>query len=233
MRGLAVALLLVAAPLQAAGWPDGIPGAEVGRMVRAAMAGAGLEPPGFADPVRAFPPCAADPAISPRAGSWATADLRCASPSWVRSLRTGADPVARIAATEAQHDGPPVVTVRHSLARGAMIGPGDVVLEPGPARAAEGMFTDPAAVIGRRTRMALGEGQPLLVRQLEPAWLVEKGNPLSLTAAAGGLMVSAPAEALEDGQLGDVIRVVNLSSRREVKAVVTGENIVTAQTNMR
>jgi flagella basal body P-ring formation protein FlgA len=33
--------------------------------------------------------------------------------------------------------------------------------------------------------------------------------------------------------MGDVIRVLNLSSQREIKAVVTGKNSVTAQTNMR
>jgi flagella basal body P-ring formation protein FlgA len=54
-----------------------------------------------------------------------------------------------------------------------------------------------------------------------------------LVASAGGLSVSAPAEALEDGGMGDVIRVLNLSSQREVKVVVTGQNSVMAQTNMR
>jgi flagellar basal body P-ring formation protein FlgA len=73
----------------------------------------------------------------------------------------------------------------------------------------------------------------VLLRQLEPVWLIAKGNPVVLVATAGGLAVSAPAEALEDGGMGDVIRVLNLSSQREIKAVVTGKNSVTAQTNMR
>ncbi|WP_338401960.1 flagellar basal body P-ring formation chaperone FlgA [Paragemmobacter straminiformis] len=227
-------LVLTALPAGAGGWPEGIPGAEVGRMVREAMVAAGQAVPGFADPVRRFPPCAAAPAVSPRAGSWATADLRCAAPVWLRSVRTGAQPAARAKpdAPEAAL-GPKVVTLTHSLARGAMIGAGDIGLAPMPERAVDGIFTDPAMVIGRRAKVGLGEGQPVLARQLEPVWLVEKGNPLSLTASAGGLSVSAPAEALENGALGDVIRVMNLSSRREVKALVTGPNIVTAQTNMR
>jgi flagella basal body P-ring formation protein FlgA len=72
-----------------------------------------------------------------------------------------------------------------------------------------------------------------MLRQLEPDWMVAKGNPVVLMASAGGLSVSAPAEALEDGGMGDVIRVLNLSSQREVKVVVTGQNSVMAQTNMR
>lgn len=239
-RGVAV-LLLAASPVWA-GWPDGVPGAEVGRMVRDAMAAAGVGTGEFADPVRGFPACDGDVAVSPRVGGWATAEVRCASPVWVRAIRTGAgnsgaDFGAEFGTTRQGGGGgggePDVVTLVRSVAKGAVIGVGDVALRPMGARGVDGIFTDPAAVIGRRARAHLGEGQAVLVRQLEPDWLVEAGAPLVLTAVAGGLAVSAPAEALEDGVLGDVIRVINLSSRREVKALVTGRNIVTAQTNMR
>ena len=67
-------------------------------------------------------------------------------------------------------------------------------------------------------------------------WAIDRWPKAQLgfgLAAAGGLAVSAPAEALEDGGMGDVIRVLNLSSQREVKVVVTGQNSVMAQTNMR
>lgn len=226
-------LVLAAGPCFGAGWPDGISGAEAGRMVRAAMQAAGQPAPEFADPVRGYPACDADPVVGPRAGSWATAELRCAAPLWVRSLRTGAEPAVTIAKDTPVAEGPMVVTLLRSLPKGAMIGAGDVALRPAPVRVVDGVFSAPEMVVGRRARMALGEGQPVTVRQLEPVWLVEKGNPLSLVATADGLQVSAPAEAQEDGQLGDVVRVRNLSSGREVKAVVTGTNIVTAQTNMR
>lgn len=224
---------LLAAPAFA-GWPEGLPGAEAGRLVRAAMQAAGAGAPAFRDPVRGFPPCAADPVVVPRDGSWATAEVRCAAPPWVRAIRTGAEPlVQRASAAKPVATGPAVVTLVRSLGRGAMVTAEDIVLRPMSERGVDGIFTDPAAVIGRRVRVPVGEGQPVLLRQLEPDWLVEAGNPLSLTAEAGGLMVSAPAEALENGQMGDVIRVLNLSSQREVKGLVTGKNIVTVQTNMR
>lgn len=246
---MALLVWLMAQPVWA-GWPEGVPGAEAGRMVREAMAAAGEAAAGevaagevavarFADPVRGFPPCAGDPVVTPRGGSWATAELRCASPAWVRAIRTGAEPVAQVALRDAGAVADPmlarsmVVTLVRGVAKGAVIAAGDVVLRQMSGRGVSGIFSDPAEVVGRRARGYLGAGQPVLLRQLQPAWLVETGNPLALTAAAGGLQVSAPAEALEDGRLGDVIRVLNLSSGREVKAVVTGANIVAAQTNMR
>lgn len=233
MRGLAV-LLMAATPAVAMDYAGGVPGAEVGRLVRAAMEAAGETVPDFADPLRAFPPCEGVPEVVPRQGSWATAEVRCAAPVWSRAVRTGAGaPVPATVAAAPADQGPMVVTLARSVARDMVLTAEDLTLAPAGARTPDGIFTDPAHVIGRRTRAALGEGKPVLLRQLEPVWLVARGNPVVLVAEGGGLAVSTPAEALDDGAMGDVIRVTNLSSGRELKAVVTGKNTVTAQTNMR
>lgn len=230
--------MMLAAP---AAWPvaamdfgAGVPGAEVGRMIRAAMAEAGEPVPDFADPQRAFPPCNTAPMVRPRQGSWSTAEVVCDAPVWSRAVRTGAmAPAVQATAPAPEDEGPMVVTLARSVPRGAMLTAEDLTLASAGARGPDGIFTNPADVIGRRTKAAIGEGRPVLLRQLEPVWLIAKGNPVVLVATAGGLAVSAPAEALEDGGMGDVIRVLNLSSQREIKAVVTGKNSVTAQTNMR
>ena len=235
MRVLALGLMLgfnLAGPLAAMDYAGGVPGAEVGRLVRDAMAAAGEAVPDFADPVRAFPPCAEVPVVMPRQGSWATAEVSCAAPVWSRAVRTGAAPLATVA-READTAERMVVTLARSVARGVVLTAEDITLAPAGARIPDGIFTKPEEVIGRRTRAAIGEGRAVLLRQLEPDWMVAKGNPVVLMASAGGLSVSAPAEALEDGGMGDVIRVLNLSSQREVKVVVTGQNSVMAQTNMR
>lgn len=230
-----LAFLLMATPAVAMEYAQGVPGAEVGRLVRAAMEAAGETVPDFADPLRAFPPCEGVPDVAPRQGSWATAEVRCAAPVWSRAVRTGAGaaPVAQTVAAEPADEGPLVVTLARSVAKDVVLTAEDLTLAPAGARTPDGIFTDPADVIGRRTRAAMGEGKPVLLRQVEPVWLVARGNPVVLVAEGGGLAVSAPAEALDDGGMGDVIRVTNLSSGREVKAVVTGKNTVTATTNMR
>lgn len=233
MLGLMLAVP-AAMPAGAAEFASGVPGAEVGRMIRTAMAEAGELVPDFADPVRAFPPCEAAPLVRPRQGSWATAEVICDAPVWSRAVRTGAmTPALPAAAPVPEEAGPMVVTLARSVPRGAMLTAEDITLAAAGPRGPDGIFTNPADVIGRRTKAAIGEGKPLLLRQLEPVWLISKGNPVVLVAKAGGLAVSAPAEALDDGGMGDVIRVLNLSSQREVKAIVTGKNSVTAQTNMR
>lgn len=226
----AILWLALATPLGAAGFPDGVPGAEVGRIVRAALAEAGqlAEMP---DPLRPFPACNSAPMAAPRAGHWATVELTCPAPRWSRALRTGIGPAVAPAASAAP--APQAVTLALSLPKGAVVTEADLTLADAAGHSADQTFRSTAEVIGRRLKAALGAGKPLLQRHLEPLWLVEAGAPLVLVAMAGGLEVSAPAEAMDSGALGDVVRVLNRASGREVKAVVTGPNRVAAQTNIR
>jgi len=230
---LALLAMVLMAPPAVAGYPDGVPGAEVGRLVRAALAEAGVDV-AVTDPIRPYPACDATPKVGPRDGSWTNAEITCAAPRWQRVLRTGAGPVPRITLTpEMPAPGPMALVLRRSLSRGAPIAAEDLELVALDALAPDQTFTDPADVIGRRLKLSLGAGKPVLTRHLEPLWLVQSGAQVVLVARAGGLVVSAPAEARDAGQTGDVVRVVNLSSGREIKAIVTGPNIVTAQTNIR
>lgn len=221
---------LSAAPLWA-GYPDGVPGADVGRIVRAAMASAGVTGD-LADPLRPFPACSTIPTAAPRAGDWATAELTCPAPRWSRAIRTGATPVLPVGAAEpaALVDS---VTLARSLPKGAVIAASDLTVAQIAGLSPDQTFRTVDEVAGRRLKAALGAGKPVLQRHVEQRWLVEAGAPVVLIAATGGLDVSAPAEALEHGALGDVVRVTNRSSGREVKAVVTGPNRVAAQTNIR
>ncbi len=229
----AVLILMLAAKAALAGYPDGVPGAEVGRLVRAALSAAG-EKASVTDPIRPYPPCDAAPVVTGQGGAWGNVEITCAAPRWQRVLRTGLGPVPRITLTpEEPAEQPKALTLRRSLAKGAPIGAEDIELAPMAGLGPDQVFTDPADVVGRRLRQGLGAGRTVLARHLEPRWMVTPGAPLVLVAQAGGLSVSAPAEARDAGGEGDVVRVVNLSSGREVKAIVTGPNTVTAQTNMR
>lgn len=232
MRAVAL-ILMLSTKAALAGYPDGVPGAEVGRLVRAALDSAGVTVE-LTDPIRPYPPCDAAPVVTAKDGTWGNAQITCAAPRWQRVLRTGLGPVPRITLTRHEPaERPLALTLRRSLAKGAPIGADDLELAPIAGLSPDQVFKDPADVVGRSLRQSLGAGRTVLARHLEPRWMVTPGAPLVLVAQAGGLSVSAPAEARDAGGEGDVVRVVNLSSGREVKAVVTGPNTVTAQTNMR
>jgi flagella basal body P-ring formation protein FlgA len=125
------------------------------------------------------------------------------------------------------------VILNRSLPKGAIVTDADLTMAQIAGLSPDQTFRSINDVAGRRLKSALGAGKPVLQRHVEPLWLVEIGAPVVLIASAGGLEVSAPAEAIEPGGMGDLVRVLNLASGREVKAVVTGPNRVTAQTNIR
>jgi len=73
-------------------------------------------------------------------------------------------------------------------------------------------------IVGARTKRALNAGQILTQNDL---CLVCKGDVVTISGVANGLSVTTQATALQDGTLGDDVRVQNLQSKRVVSAQIT------------
>ena len=61
---------------------------------------------------------------------------------------------------------------------------------------------------------------------LRPAKLIKRGNSVVFNILARGMLVSATMEALEDGRMGDQIKLLNPSSGKTVVGTVIGVNEV-------
>jgi len=72
-------------------------------------------------------------------------------------------------------------------------------------------------------------GTALSWRHLTPRLAVRQGALVDVVAREGLLSVSLKAQALEDGKIGETIRLRNLQSRREFAAQVTAENVLQIQ----
>lgn len=193
-------------------------------MIRTAMAQAGVEPPTMAAPVRALPTCDQAPKITPKAPDWALVELTCAAPSWSRLLRTGAPSVAAAGldrSSPALH-GVPVMTVARPVQQGGRISAADLVLAPvagiDPAQAIQA----PEQALGRRLRVALGPGQPLLERHLDPLQDIEEGQEVVVLVETGIITVSQTAIAVTGGRAGDLIRLQPASGTKIIEAVILG-----------
>lgn len=69
----------------------------------------------------------------------------------------------------------------------------------------------------------LPEGTPLRSQDIRPALLVRRGHEVSMTwEPTPGFHVSARLEAMQDGRMGETIRLVNRDSGRVITATVTG-----------
>jgi flagella basal body P-ring formation protein FlgA len=85
---------------------------------------------------------------------------------------------------------------------------------------------DVARLAGLRTRRMIAEGTPLSEDMMEPVPLVVHGAPVTLRATSGGVTVSVPAVALEDGAAGSIITVRAAHAHERFRARVAGPGIV-------
>jgi flagella basal body P-ring formation protein FlgA len=69
-------------------------------------------------------------------------------------------------------------------------------------------------------------GAPLLARLVRPRAIVHRGQSVSATVQDGALMITLKVEALEDGAAGQIIRVRNPLSRRDLHGKVVDEESI-------
>jgi flagella basal body P-ring formation protein FlgA len=79
---------------------------------------------------------------------------------------------------------------------------------------------------GMQATRKLAAGVAVTTLQVKPAADVQRNALVTLTYAAPGIQLSGSAQALEDGRIGQSIRVLNPSSRTTLVGLVTGPNAV-------
>lgn len=89
-----------------------------------------------------------------------------------------------------------------------------------------GAVTDPVRVIGQEARVALYPGRPIQEDQFGPRAVVLRNQLVVLSYVSPTLAISTEGRALTRGGVGEVISVLNLSSRNTVQARIMGDGSV-------
>jgi len=97
----------------------------------------------------------------------------------------------------------------------AVIMPEDLALN---RQTIAGAVSDPAQIIGMEARVALFAGRPIRPADVGFPAVVERNEIIPLYFQQGSLMISTEGRALGRGGPGDLIRVMNISSRSTVTA---------------
>ncbi len=117
----------------------------------------------------------------------------------------------------------PVLT--HRMSPGDKITEADVDWVRVPAtRVSQNIIDDTANLIGFTPRRSLRPGEPVRNSDVEPPRMVEKGSIVSVTYVLANMSLSTRGRALEDGAMGEVIKIVNPRSHRTIEVEVTGIN---------
>lgn len=84
-------------------------------------------------------------------------------------------------------------------------------------------------IIGKEASRAFYQGQAIDETKLRSATMIKRNAIVQMEFARGAMTISAEGRALDNGALGDRIRVMNLGSKRIVTVVVTGTDVVRAK----
>jgi flagella basal body P-ring formation protein FlgA len=85
------------------------------------------------------------------------------------------------------------------------------------------------ALLGQQTTRALTAGQPINRLHVRAVPLVARESAVTVLYQRGSVVLTGRGDALEDGQLGQSIRVRNPASRSTLVATVSGPGTVTVQ----
>jgi len=99
------------------------------------------------------------------------------------------------------------------------------------AAAIPGAITDPALAIGLEARVTLYAGRPIGSGDVGPPALVGRNQTVLLVFRRGGLSILTEGRALDRGAVGQVIRVMNMTSRATVSGIIGPDGSVTVAPN--
>jgi flagella basal body P-ring formation protein FlgA len=76
--------------------------------------------------------------------------------------------------------------------------------------------------VGKRSRCYIMAGHALNTSCIEESPLVSRGEIVNLVVSLNGVTIKSPAKSMQNGKLGEYIRVRNLQTKKIIQAKVTG-----------
>ncbi len=120
-----------------------------------------------------------------------------------------------------------VLVVKQNLPRGTILQASDVETRRlDISRFSNGYFTDKSEILGKLLKRNLRRGDILTNGMLDVRKLVKRGEIVTIMASSSTLAIRVKGQALMDGRKGDIIRVKNHSSKREIQAIVVATGMV-------
>lgn len=120
-----------------------------------------------------------------------------------------------------------VPTLKQRMQTGEIIAEEDIVWEDVPAsHQRKNIVADSKVLIGKAPKRTISAGRPIRLDEITGPTIIAKGSQVTLVYKTSSIEIKTLGEALENGSLGAVIKVKNLSSKAAIQGVVEGEGKV-------
>lgn len=112
------------------------------------------------------------------------------------------------------------IVLAHSVSAGELLTQENLKSVVLPHYNGFGGFFDLSHVLGRKTKTPLREGTVLLSRHLVPNWTIQAEQQVDIENTISGINVTTVGIAMENGHVGDIIKVKNLNSDTVIEGFV-------------
>ena len=121
----------------------------------------------------------------------------------------------------------PVVVALKDLSRGAAISSGDItVVERDTSSLLRGYYNATTELVGRTLRRSIRRDQPITPNSLVVEKTVSRGQSVTILAGNKNIQVRMKGKALQNGNPGDLIPVLNITSKIKLQArIISGGTV--------
>jgi flagella basal body P-ring formation protein FlgA len=121
-----------------------------------------------------------------------------------------------------------IYVLKQNLKRGDVINAGDIIKKEILLNENKGRYPlDIEEIIGKTVKKDINAGTVVKNDMIEDRYVVKTNEIVSILAQNNRIMVKTKGRAIEKGKIGDVIRVKNVSSNKEILGKVVGSGVVT------
>jgi len=123
-----------------------------------------------------------------------------------------------------------VVVARRVIEPGEVIAEADLAIVPGrQERGAQKTFSRIADIRGQVAKTRIPAGRPITDRAVRHVHAVKRGQAVTVVRYENLIKIVMQGRAIQDGALGEIIRVLNVRSNRMVDGRVMGAGLVEIQ----
>ncbi|MGB0720222.1 MAG: flagellar basal body P-ring formation chaperone FlgA, partial [Bdellovibrionales bacterium] len=120
-----------------------------------------------------------------------------------------------------------IPVLREAVRSGTIIGKNDIdYITIREAALRHDMVMSKEELIGMTPRRIILQDKPIKTGDLEAPQVIKRGDLITMRFSHRGMQLTAQGKALENGAKGDVIRVSNSASNKNLEALVVGEREV-------
>lgn len=207
-------------------------GKQIASIIRLKAGSVGLEIKPVLFPEKTFYECR-DSDVKPLKSNWTLVEFSCSFPNnWSLVVRNKlpVKKIALITKKSSSHlktdvkEKVSLVSVNKPLRQGETITNSDVYYKLFKTKNGIGGFSDVKDVVGRTLRKSISSGHLLNPEHLAKRWLVYAGDVIKLSLQVGPIRITSNGQLLENGQLGDIVKVRSLASGGLIRGRVLNRN---------